>query len=442
MAKSNSYSSKWPRLNKSTYGLPNIWYQSKNGGHLRRKQHLDFIHRELKRERQDELGSCIKQISEDCKDMLKKKLQEIMQYNNTLNQPQLTNFAQNKYKNYKCFRCKQMGHIVKFCPVDNKDEDMVMKTDTRNLAKERKEGFKTTKPTVMLKYPESIHFSTTCMIKGTDHVNWDDIWYISNNIDKHLCYKLDSFCNIKEDFSVKKLKNQKKFLFTYGIGEVLIEDGGQGYLVPGAAPEVTMNILSMDLLEKQGFEIKYDSNRCTLVYMFNNKETQNFDEDRMRTIQNKYLEDYFESLIKKDEGMEEDLIRIKGNLYSTKVQTFNEYVIFLNLIMQDDTGNNNILDESTSYVEDKDRDCLVFHQWDFGETGSPIRKIAVPKRKETLEHFGVKLEDTRDNQGQPILTHSTGNHNLQGILPRPANLRMTGSGDSSSSKSDDFTIIT
>nr|GEW72720.1 zinc finger, CCHC-type [Tanacetum cinerariifolium] len=437
MAKSNSYSSKWPRLNKSTYGLLNIWYQSKTRGHLRRKQHLDFIYRELKRERQDQLGSCIKQISEDCKDMLKKKLQEIMQYNNTLNQPQLTNFAQNKYNNYKCFQCKQMGHIVKFCPMDNKDEDMVMKTDTRNLAKERKEGFKTTKPAVMLKYPESIHFSTTCMIKGTDHANWDDLWYISNHIDKHLCYKLDSFCNIKEDFSVKKLENQKKFLFTYEIGEVLIEDGGQG------------------------FEIKYDINRCTLVYMFNNKETQNFDEDRMRTMQNKYLEDYFESLTNKDEGIEEDLIRIKGNLYSTKVQTFNEYVIFLNLIMQDDIvhlfdlyklierlggylsvyfcqefdiigkimglsrgngeeikkcymnyldvftsyfktaiappqGNNNILNESTRNVEDKDIDCLVSHQWDFGETGAPIRKIAVPKGKETLEHFGVKLEDARD----------------------------------------------
>nr|GEV32201.1 ARID DNA-binding domain-containing protein [Tanacetum cinerariifolium] len=387
------------------------------------------------------------------------------------------------------------------------------------------------------------------MIKGTDPANWDEIWYINNHIDKHLCYKLDSFCNMKEDFSVKKLENQKKFIFTYRIGEVWIEDGGQGYLVPGAAPEVTMNILSMDLLEKQGFKIKYDSNRCTLVYMFNNKETQNFDEDRMRTMQNKYLEDYFESLTKKDEGMEEDFIRIKRNLYSTNVQTFNEYVIFLNLIMQDDIvsqeydffrnrnrfnkvvkwfynhylerslpgpipptinrvqvhlfdlyklieglggylsvyfcqefdtigeiiglsrgngeeikkcymnyldvftsyfktarappqGNKNILDESTRNVEDKDRDCLVSHQWDFGETGAPIRKIAVLKGKETFEHFGVKLEDTRDSQDQPILTHSTRNQNLQGILPRPSTSRMTGSGDSSSSKSDDFTIIT
>ncbi|PWA97708.1 bulb-type lectin domain-containing protein [Artemisia annua] len=34
--------------------------------------------------------------------------------------------------------------------------------------------------------------------------------------------------------------------------------------------------------------------------------------------------------------MEEDLIRIKGNTYSTKVNTFNEYVAFLNLIKHDE----------------------------------------------------------------------------------------------------------
>nr|GEV67854.1 ARID DNA-binding domain-containing protein [Tanacetum cinerariifolium] len=309
--------------------------------------------------------------------MPKKKMEEILQDNNTLNQQQSTNIAQDKYKNYKCFQCKQKGHIVKFCPEDNKKEDMAAKTDMCNFARERKEDFKPNKPSVMLKYPESIHFSTTCMIKGTDHANWGDIWYISNQTYKHLCYKLDSFCNIKEGFSVNKLENQMKFLFTYGIGEVLIKDDGQGNLVPGVyyALEVTLNILSIDLLEKQGYEIKYEGNICSLVYMFNNKESQKFDEDRMRTMHNQYLEEYFESL---DASMDEDLIQIK-----------------------------------------------------------------VLKGKETLEHFGVKLEDTRDSQDQPILPHSTRNQNLQGILSRPSTSRMTGNEDSSSNNtSDDFTIIT
>ncbi|GKA64740.1 hypothetical protein Tco_0764447 [Tanacetum coccineum] len=93
--------------------------------------------------------------------------------------------------------------------------------------------------------------------------------------------------------------------------------------------------------------------------------------------------------------------------------------------------------------EGKDRDCLMSHQWDFSETGAPIAKSAVLKGKETLEHFGVKLEDIRDSQHQPILPHSTSNQNLQGMLSKPSTSRMTGNEDSSSSNtSDDFTIIT
>nr|GEU92787.1 ARID DNA-binding domain-containing protein [Tanacetum cinerariifolium] len=362
--------------------------------------------------------------------MLKKQIEEILQYNNTLNQPQSTNNAQNKYKNYKRFQCKQLGYIVKSCPMDDNNGDMVTKTDSSNLARGKKEGFKTTKPIVMLKYPESIHFSTTCMIKGTDHVNWDDICFDKN--------------------------------------------GGQVLLVPGVhyTPEVTLNILSIDILEKQGSEIKYEGNRCTLVYMFSNKENHKFDEDRMRTLQNKYLEDYFESMTKKDEGMREDLIRIKGNLYSTKVQTFNEYVVFLNLIKQDNivdqewdffrnrvnktvrapqqeyNGGDNqpILKKPTREIEEgKDRNCLMSHQWDFGETGASIGRFTVLKGKGKLKHFGVKLEDTeegKDSQEQPILSHSTKAHNLQGMDLGPSTSRILDKEDSCNSTSDEFIIIT
>ncbi|GJT95363.1 hypothetical protein Tco_1090881 [Tanacetum coccineum] len=86
MANPNSNSNKWPRINRSTYGLPNIWYQSKDWGHLRRRQHLESIQRELKRENQDQIGSCMKQISEDCKKMLKNKMKEEAVYS-YLNHP-------------------------------------------------------------------------------------------------------------------------------------------------------------------------------------------------------------------------------------------------------------------------------------------------------------------------------------------------------------------
>nr|GEY44676.1 ARID DNA-binding domain-containing protein [Tanacetum cinerariifolium] len=322
------------------------------------------------------------------------------------------------------------------------------KTDTSEIAKETKEVIKPTKPSVILKYPECIHFFAKCTIKGTDQGIWDDIWYISNQTDKHLCYKLDFFCNIKEEFIANKLDNQLKFLFTYGIGEVIIKDGGQGYLTGvHYAPEVTLNILSIDLLEKQGFEITYENNRCSLVYMFNNTKNHKIDEDRMRTMQNQYLEDYFESLTKKDARNEEDLIQIKGRTYSTKVSTLNEYVAFLNLIIQDEVQEYNcILNNPTKKVEeDIERICPMSHQWDFDETCAPLKTTADQEGKRKLEHFGVKLEDTEDgedSQPQPIQSHYTRNQNLQGMIIGLSTSRKSDNGDSSSNTSDDFTIIT
>nr|GEW52233.1 ARID DNA-binding domain-containing protein [Tanacetum cinerariifolium] len=333
MSSSNPYLSRWPRINRSPFGLPNKWYQTKDWGTLRREQQLEFIQRQIKRENQKQIGSCMRKISKECKSMLKNKMKEVIKHNTTLNQPT----SDDRYKNYKCFECKQLGHIVKSHPMDYKVEN----TDAKKETKRRMERIKTIKPTVIITYPKTIYFSTTCMIKDIELTSWYEIWYVSNQIDRHVCYKLDAFCNIKEGFSVTKLENQKKFLFTYGMGEVLIKEGDKGLIVPGVfyAPDVTLNILSLELLEKQGFEVKYDGNRCTMSYMFKDKEIRTFDEDRMRKKQNQYLQDYFESITKKEEGMEQDLVRIKGNLYSTKVQTFNDFVAFLNLTKNDDVIN-------------------------------------------------------------------------------------------------------
>ncbi|GKC25747.1 hypothetical protein Tco_1027897, partial [Tanacetum coccineum] len=87
MSNSKTHFNKWPRLYKSTYGLPNMWYQSKPGDHLGRTQNLEFIHRQLKRENQEQIGSCMTKISEECKNMLKDKMKEVMQYNSSLDNP-------------------------------------------------------------------------------------------------------------------------------------------------------------------------------------------------------------------------------------------------------------------------------------------------------------------------------------------------------------------
>ncbi|GJU00759.1 ARID DNA-binding domain-containing protein [Tanacetum coccineum] len=350
MVNTNTFlENRWSRPSSSAYGLPNIWYQSKLGRPLRKKMQYGFIQRQLKREREARLGNCIRQITNDCKDMLRKKLEEIEMYNSTI--------SQNRNRKQKCYKCRQRGHIIKNCPLKEKKQDEgTKKHDNTSVLMKGQESANlvnkellTTKPTVSLKYPEWIHFSTKCMIKGTDQGHWDDIWYISNNTNMHLCSKLNLFCNIKESFAVNKLDDQMKFLFIYGIGEVVVKNGDQGYLIPGVhyAPEVTLNILSIEQLERQGFDIIYEDNTCRLSYMFSNPNDYKLNEDKLKVMQNEFLENYFDSLEKgnttatrmKTDGMlsmDNDVIEIKGTTYSTKVNTFNEYVAFLNLLKQDE----------------------------------------------------------------------------------------------------------
>ncbi|GJS62453.1 ARID DNA-binding domain-containing protein, partial [Tanacetum coccineum] len=186
MVNTNTFlENRWSRPSSSAYGLPNIWYQSKLGRPLRKKMQYGFIQRQLKREREREarLGNCIRQITNDCKDMLRKKLEEIEMYNSTI--------SQNRNRKQKCYKCRQRGHIIKNCPLKEKKQDEgTKKHDNTSVLMKGQESANlvnkellTTKPTISLKYPEWIHFSTKCMIKGTDQGHWDDIWIYEDDYD-------------------------------------------------------------------------------------------------------------------------------------------------------------------------------------------------------------------------------------------------------------------
>ncbi|GKF51698.1 hypothetical protein Tco_0148165, partial [Tanacetum coccineum] len=89
MVNTNTFlENRWSRPSSSALGLPNIWYQSKPGRPLRKRLQNEFIERQLRRERESRLGNCIRQISKDCKEMLKKKIEEIEVYNSALPQTQ------------------------------------------------------------------------------------------------------------------------------------------------------------------------------------------------------------------------------------------------------------------------------------------------------------------------------------------------------------------
>nr|GEU33493.1 ARID DNA-binding domain-containing protein [Tanacetum cinerariifolium] len=106
---------RWSSLHLRGCGHPNMWHQSKLGRPLRKRLQNEFIQRQLRRERESRLGNCIRQISKDCKEMLRKKIEEIEVYNSALPQTQ-SHKVLNKHERYKCYGCRIRGHIISNCP--------------------------------------------------------------------------------------------------------------------------------------------------------------------------------------------------------------------------------------------------------------------------------------------------------------------------------------
>ncbi|GJR02465.1 ARID DNA-binding domain-containing protein [Tanacetum coccineum] len=418
---------RWSNLKSSGIGQNNMWYQSKILGRpLRKKLQYGFIQRQLKREREARLGNCIRQITHDCKEMLKSKLEEIELYNSAIPQTQSQNILQNINRRQKCYKCRQRGHIIKNCPI-----------------KEKK------------------HVDGTEKYSGTS-----------------------------ETAETKGLTKGTGMKF----GEVVIINGDEKYLIPGLyyAPEVTLNILSIEQLERQGVEIKK---------YFESVEEGNHSDAENKTV----------GLI----SMENNLIEIKGVIYSTKVNTFDEYVAFLNLIKQDEiisqqwdafrekfdkvvkwfyksylerpipgpippkingveihmldlyklveglggylsgakTRTQPPLDIPTEIVEeDKEYTCLTSRQCDIAEIKAPSMETANRKGKaKRIENFGVKLEDINEvedpdsqqfqptqpnNEGGPTLNKDIQTMIKTSTISEPADKEYNGS-----TSSDDLFII-
>ncbi|GKB10192.1 ARID DNA-binding domain-containing protein [Tanacetum coccineum] len=313
------------------------WHQSKKPGRQPRMfSQIEFLQRQLKRERENRIGHCARHITNESKNMLRKQIEDIKIFNSSL--------PHNKFKQYVCFYCNGKGHIVKNCPIKPKAEPLFLRRKTAGAERDSKHAYEETKarikmnkdmvvcfkchkrghfankcpqdtkaipnlekPTVSVKYPEFIYFKTRGILKGTDMIRGMDF-----------CYK--------------------RYLFiTYGIGEVLILNEDRNYLIPGVqyAPEITLNILSLSLLKQQGFDTIFEGDRCILAYMFKNYHGKNINLDKMKQRHNDYLDDYFESL---DRDMNINR-RIEPIRKETKddgeVHNFQECVAFLNLIKKD-----------------------------------------------------------------------------------------------------------
>ncbi|GKA82448.1 ARID DNA-binding domain-containing protein [Tanacetum coccineum] len=230
---------------------------------------------------------------------------------------------------------------------------------------------KQSQPTVSLKYPEFVHFKTRGIIKGTDKGTWDDFWY------------------------------------------VVIKDGGNGCLIPGVhyAPEVTLNILSIDILKQQGFDIISEGDRWTLEYMFKKQKGQNMDIDKMRQRHNDYLDDYFESLDKERTDRKEQEPRIVEDtnaleelpgsippvIQGVTIHLFDLYKLmdsmggYLSVHFGLEFGALAEILGLTRSDGEEIRKCYMTYLEAFRGASS-----AEGKGKEKLEQFGIKVEEEED----------------------------------------------
>nr|GEW06730.1 zinc finger, CCHC-type [Tanacetum cinerariifolium] len=145
-----------------------------------------------------------------------------------------------------------------------------------------------------VKYPEKVHVIADHMIEGTNDETWDRVWKGKDVVISNVQY----------------------------------------------TPEVSLNILSMDQLEEQGYIVKYNNSKCTLQYMFDEEMHGTRNSQRKGTKEevigpkdviseyNRFLDDYFVSIDPKDEsslvkGLE-DLI---WNRKDTQDYVDEEYII-------------------------------------------------------------------------------------------------------------------
>ena len=247
------------------------------------------------------------------------------------------------------------------------------------------------------------------MLEGSQHNTWNEIWYISNKYKFHLCPRRSLFKRIKYSFKmIGKEETEKKFIFSYGLGSVAVDTDNGEMVIQNVqyTPEVSLNILSLDLLEAQGFMVKTDNTKCQIKNMYQEtqvenekeawtvKENQAWEQRKAITDHNNYLEGYFESLDPKEEnslikGLEElscdggeahdyiddDYLSFNGTLYALKVNSFPRFLSFINLIKKDSIVFRNWEVFSKKYIDMVKWFYLVYLNYDYLEELPP--KIGV-----------------------------------------------------------------
>ncbi|GJW42556.1 ARID DNA-binding domain-containing protein [Tanacetum coccineum] len=179
-----------------------------------------------------------------------------------------------------------------------------------------------TNPTITedsLKYPERVHVTTDYLVEGSDKGNWNNIWYVSSVYKRHMSPMKHLFKRMIQRFKVEGTEEkEKKFLISYGVGEAFVETNEGRITVSNVlfTPEITLNILSLDQLEEQGYMVSYGDNNCRIKYMFDNMEEaveqettieEEDEESSLKATTISWMDGYFRSL-----DLNEECSLIKG----------------------------------------------------------------------------------------------------------------------------------
>lgn len=313
-----------------------------------------------------------KYISPEGKQLLKKKMEEVVSYNSSKPKPYVINTNKEigepsslpkKERRARCFICRKRGHFFWKCK-EKEEKGNIQETETNTMDTT---PIETPQDEAVFKYkPETVHVSTDYMVQGSDLGSWDEIWYVSTAYKRHMTPMKQLFKRLMQRFQVEGTEErQKKFIVSYGVGEVIVNTDRGRLMVPNVVytPEITLNILSLEQLKEQGYFVSHDGNRCKIWYMFDHMYDETVDKHNivvgesdgsMTKRHNEFLDEYFKSIDPDDacslvKGMEElkmekdidhdyvdsEYISMNGTLYFLKVNTFQRFIAFLDLIAID-----------------------------------------------------------------------------------------------------------
>ncbi|GKC38266.1 ARID DNA-binding domain-containing protein [Tanacetum coccineum] len=302
-----------------------------------------------------------KHISPEGKQLLRQKVEEVMSYNSSKLQPSSKQTGKSsglsrKERRARCYICRKRGHVYWKCinkERSTKNQEPNMTSPVMTEVQEK------------INYPERVHVTTDYLVEGSDKGNWNNIWYVSSAYKRHMSPMKHLFKRMIQRFKVEGTEEkEKKFLISYGVGEAFVETNEGRITVSNVlfTPEITLNILSIDQLEEQGYMVSYVDNKCRIKYMFDEMPEaveqeatiEGEDEDSIIKSHNSFLDGYFRSLDLNEEcslikGMEDlkmnkeddhdyvdnEYLSLNGTLYIMKVNTFPRFISFLDLIKID-----------------------------------------------------------------------------------------------------------